>query len=34
MGDNLVTTKIQWHFGFYGAAELGLSSGRGILDFD
>ena len=34
MGNNLENTKIQWHSGFYGAAELELSSDKEILEFN
>ena len=33
MGDNLEKTEIQWHPGFYGAAELELISNREELEF-
>ena len=33
MGNNLEKTKIQWHSGFYGAAELELSADREALEF-
>lgn len=33
MGNNLENTKIQWHSGFFGAAELELSSDRDVLEF-
>lgn len=34
MGNNLENTKIQWHSGFYGAAELEFGSDKGILEFN
>ena len=33
MGNNLENTKIQWHSGFYGAAELEFSADREALEF-
>ena len=33
MGDNLEKIEIQWHPGFYGAAELELISNREELEF-
>lgn len=34
MGDNLEKTQIEWHPGFYGAAELELISNREELEFE
>lgn len=33
MGNSLENTKIQWHSGFYGAAELEFSADREALEF-
>lgn len=33
MGNDLENAKIQWHSGFYGAAELELNSDRAVLEF-
>ena len=34
MGNNLENTKIQWHSGFYGAAELEFGSDKEVLEFN
>ena len=33
MADNLETVSIQWHPGFYGAAEIEFLSNKGDLEF-
>lgn len=33
MADSLETTRIQWHPGFYGAAEIEFLSNKGDLEF-
>lgn len=33
MADNLEITKVQWHPGFYGAAELEFVKNKGDLEF-
>lgn len=33
MADNMEATSIQWHPGFYGAAELEFISNKGELEF-